>query len=56
MTDRALNQSHRFVDIKRLGQIIKRTLLVRAHGRIQIGMSGHYDDRQHRVTLFDLLQ
>ena len=55
MANRALNQRHRFVDIKRFGQVIKRPLLIGAHCGIQIGVRGHYDDRKHRVALFDLL-
>jgi len=55
VADGAFDQGNGFVDIKRFWQIIKRPLLVGANGGIQVGVSGHYDDRKHRVALFDLL-
>ncbi|SUX72065.1 Uncharacterised protein [Citrobacter braakii] len=54
MADGAFDQRHGFINIKRFGQIIKRPLLVSADGSIQIGVCGHYDDRKHRMPLFDL--
>ncbi|MNH36559.1 hypothetical protein D3C79_973600 [compost metagenome] len=56
MADGAFYQRYRFIDIKGFGQIIERPLLVGADGGVQIRMRGHYDDRQHWVALFDLLE
>ena len=55
MANGALNQRDGFVDIKWLGQVVECPLLIGANGGIQIGVCRHYDDRKHRVALFDLL-
>ncbi len=56
VADGSLNQRHRLVDIERFRQVIKCSLLVGADGRIEIGVRGHNDDREHGMPLFNLLQ
>src|SRR5690554_4844171 len=45
----AAHQCQRFIDIKWLGQIIKRTALIGGYGTLQIGMGRHNNDWQLRV-------
>jgi hypothetical protein len=52
----APNQIDGVIDIERLGQIFERTALKRGDRAFQIGVSGHDDDGQIGVALFDLLQ
>ncbi|MNL47635.1 hypothetical protein D3C87_1704340 [compost metagenome] len=56
MADSAFYQRYGFIDIKGFRQVIERPLLVGADGGVEIRMCGHYDDRKHRMTLFDLLE
>ncbi|MNP87576.1 hypothetical protein D3C76_1885810 [compost metagenome] len=55
MADRTFHQGDGFINIKRFWQIIKCALLIGADGGIQVRVSGHYDDRKHRMALLDLL-
>ena len=55
MANGTINQRHRFIDIKRFRQIIKGALLIGADRRVKIRMRRHYDDRKHRMALFNLL-
>ena len=49
----ALDQRHGVIDIKRLGQVFECAALIGRYRAVQIGMSGHDDDRQARVLFAD---
>ena len=56
LVNRTPNQFQRLVDIERFGQIFKRAALKRGDRAVQIGVSGHDDDRKRRITLLNLAQ
>ncbi|MNC44482.1 hypothetical protein D3C75_933880 [compost metagenome] len=47
----ALDQGNRFVDIERLGQVFEGAALIGRDSAVQIGVSGHDDDRQPWMLL-----
>ena len=53
-TQSPTNQLHRFGQIKRLGQVLKRASLKGRHRTVQIRKRRHDDDGQRWQTLFDL--
>ena len=54
--NRPAHQIHGLIDVERLGQVLEGAALESRHGRIEIGIGGHDDDRQIRVVLLDVAQ
>ena len=56
LCQRAADQFHGMVHIKRLGQILERAALERGHRALQIGISRHDDHRQRGIFIAQGLQ
>ena len=56
VTNGALDQRYRLINIEGFRQIVERPLLISADGGVEIGVRRHNNDRQHRMTLFNLFQ